>query len=54
MHRARQRLRDLLVMEVRQTVSGLRDLDSELELLLSALGRLAPGIVVAPPERQSP
>lgn len=51
MYRARQRLRELLVMEVRQTVSGLRDLDSELEVLLSALGRVAPGVIAAPTER---
>jgi len=51
MYRARQRLRELLVIEVRQTVSGLRDLDSELEVLLSALGRVAPGVLAAPTQR---
>ncbi|HEX6810776.1 MAG TPA: sigma-70 family RNA polymerase sigma factor [Planctomycetota bacterium] len=47
--RARQRLRSCVVEEVRQTVSSQRDLDSELEVLLAALGGAAPGLVAAAP-----
>lgn len=47
--RARQRLRECVVEEVRQTVSTRQDLTAELALLLTALGRSSPGIVAARP-----
>jgi DNA-directed RNA polymerase specialized sigma24 family protein len=43
--RARVRLRDSVVEEVRHTVSTLNDLKSELNVLLEALGRARPGLV---------
>jgi DNA-directed RNA polymerase specialized sigma24 family protein len=54
MYRARHRLRDMIVAEVRQTVSGRRDLEAELEMLLSALGRDAPGVFIAAGPRDDP
>lgn len=44
--RARRRLHECLVDEVRQTVSSNSDLESEMDVLLGALGRAAPGILV--------
>ena len=43
--RARQGLRNCLIEEVRQTVSSRRDLESELDVLLAALGRATPGLI---------
>jgi RNA polymerase sigma factor (sigma-70 family) len=55
--RARKRLRDCVVEEVRETVSNRCDLESELEVLLAALGRTTPGILATPepsPTREEP
>lgn len=43
--RARARLRECVIEEVRQTVSTKSDLESELCLLTAALGKVMPGLV---------